>query len=193
MSVVFYKFSSQKEFSTISFDGTGISVFDLKRQIIEAEKLGKGADFDFAVYNSETQEEYKNDHLVIPRATSVIARRLPPSRPGRGNAQYYMAESTTSAGSTAAAAASGSTLARPTHTAGPSRGGWRGGPMSRRFDHVQSKPATKLEAPLQSAVYEGDEGERIEAMFAEHRQLTTDQMEKFVLIFMRSGVVHVRK
>jgi hypothetical protein len=56
MSVVFYKFSSQKEFSTISFDGTGISVFDLKRQIIEAEKMGKGTDFDFAIYNPETLE-----------------------------------------------------------------------------------------------------------------------------------------
>jgi protein MPE1 len=56
MSVVFYKFSAQKEFSTISFDGTGISVFDLKRQIIENAKLGKGSDFDFAIYNAESQE-----------------------------------------------------------------------------------------------------------------------------------------
>jgi hypothetical protein len=44
------------------------------------------------------------------------------------------------------------------------------------------------EAPIQSAVYEGDEGERIEAMFAEHRQLTSDQMEKSVLFSLLFAV-----
>lgn len=35
--------------------------------------------------------EYTKDHELIPRSTSVIARRLPPARPGRGNATKYMA------------------------------------------------------------------------------------------------------
>lgn len=55
-SFVFYKFKSQKEASRISFDGTSISVWDLKKEIIQENKMGKGADFDFAIYNADTEE-----------------------------------------------------------------------------------------------------------------------------------------
>lgn len=55
-SFVFYKFKSQKEPSRILFDGTGISVWDLKKEIIMENKMGKGADFDFAIYNADTEE-----------------------------------------------------------------------------------------------------------------------------------------
>lgn len=34
--------------------------------------------------------EYTNDYAMIPRSSSVLARRLPPTRPGHGNAQKYM-------------------------------------------------------------------------------------------------------
>ncbi|GAA5979468.1 hypothetical protein JCM10908_002935 [Rhodotorula pacifica] len=90
-SFVFYKFKSQREPSRIAFDGTSITVFDLKKEIIAENKMGKGADFDFAIYHADTEEEYTKDHELIPRSTSVIARRLPPARPGRGNALKYMA------------------------------------------------------------------------------------------------------
>lgn len=183
-SFVFYKFKSQREPSRIAFDGTSITVFDLKKEIIAENKMGKGADFDFAIYHADTEEgrlnpllsaapaalprrvcsspaapglarppriplclvqyqsnafhylsstrhactaarraaltrphrvplsgdiareqaltlpflsadsrraEYTKDHELIPRSTSVIARRLPPARPGRGNATKYMA------------------------------------------------------------------------------------------------------
>ncbi len=55
-SFVFYKFKSQKEPSRILFDGTGISVWDLKKEIIMENKMGKGADFDFAIYDADTEE-----------------------------------------------------------------------------------------------------------------------------------------
>lgn len=55
-SVVFYRFKSQKDPSTIQFEGTGISVWDLKKDILAENKLGKGADFDFAIYNADTNE-----------------------------------------------------------------------------------------------------------------------------------------
>lgn len=55
-SFVFYRFKSQKEPSRISFDGTGISVWDLKKEIIMENKMGKGGDFDFAIYNEDTEE-----------------------------------------------------------------------------------------------------------------------------------------
>jgi protein MPE1 len=58
MSVVYYKFKAAKDqdFDVYTFDGAGTSVFDLKREIIRAKKLGKGTDFDLAIYNSQSNE-----------------------------------------------------------------------------------------------------------------------------------------
>lgn len=55
-SIVFYRFKAQKDPSTIHFEGTGISVWDLKKDILAENKLGKGADFDFAIYNADTND-----------------------------------------------------------------------------------------------------------------------------------------
>lgn len=55
-SSVFFKFKSQKEPQRVTFDGTGISVFELKRDIISISRLGDGTDFDLAIYNSDTNE-----------------------------------------------------------------------------------------------------------------------------------------
>jgi len=55
-SFVFYRFKSQREPSRISFDGLSIGVWDLKKEIIHDAKMGKGADFDFAIYNQDTEE-----------------------------------------------------------------------------------------------------------------------------------------
>lgn len=54
-SSVFYKFASQKTESRVTFDGTGISVFDLKKEIILANNLGKANDFDLFIYDSSNQ------------------------------------------------------------------------------------------------------------------------------------------
>ncbi|KAM0808830.1 putative DWNN domain-containing protein [Seiridium cardinale] len=89
-SSVFYKFKSQKEPSRVEFDGTGISVFELKRDIIKLSGLGDGTDFDFAIYTEDGAEEYEDDLAIIPRSTTVIARRLPPAKPGAGRAARYV-------------------------------------------------------------------------------------------------------
>ncbi|KHJ31388.1 putative dwnn domain-containing protein [Erysiphe necator] len=89
-SSVFYKFKSQKEPSRIEFDGTGISVFELKRDIILKSGLGDGADFDLSIFNDDGTEEYDDDTTVIPRSTTVIAQRLPAAKRGAGRAQRYM-------------------------------------------------------------------------------------------------------
>lgn len=89
-SSVYYKFKSQKEPSRVPFDGNEISVFDLKREIISINKLGTGADFDLAIYDPESNEEYGDDTVLIPRSTTVVARRLPPRRPGHGSAARYV-------------------------------------------------------------------------------------------------------
>ncbi|KAJ1330150.1 hypothetical protein BSLG_009680 [Batrachochytrium salamandrivorans] len=64
--------------------------FDLKREIMFAKKLGKGQDFDLALHNAQTKEEYTNDSHIINRNSSVLVSRNPPSRPGKGTAQRYL-------------------------------------------------------------------------------------------------------
>lgn len=55
-SSVFFRFKSQKEPSRITFDGTGISVFELKRDIITTNKLGDGSDFELVISAEDTNE-----------------------------------------------------------------------------------------------------------------------------------------
>ena len=54
-SSVFYKFKSQRDESRVTFDGTGISVFDLKKEIILANNL-KANDFDLHIYDPNTNQ-----------------------------------------------------------------------------------------------------------------------------------------
>lgn len=104
-SAVFFKFKSQKEPQRVTFDGTGISVFELKRDIISISRLGDGSDFDLAIYNPDNNEggdcsdhfrtkltflEYDDDTVIVSRGTTVVARRLPASRPGAGRAARYV-------------------------------------------------------------------------------------------------------
>lgn len=74
-SSVFYKFASQRTESRVTFDGTGISVFDLKKEIILANNLGKANDFDLFVYDSSNQGAYQDS---CPSSTKTL---LPPTPP----------------------------------------------------------------------------------------------------------------
>lgn len=90
-SSVFFKFKSQKEPTRVEFDGTGISVFELKREIILRSGLGDGTDFDLVICADEGMKEvYDDDTTIIPRSTTVIARRMPPKIAGRGGAARYV-------------------------------------------------------------------------------------------------------
>ena len=75
MSSVFFKFKSQREPSRVSFDGTGISVFELKRAIIEINKLGDGTEFDLAIYNEDTNEgASQRSSAFIPISSLMFSR-----------------------------------------------------------------------------------------------------------------------
>ncbi|CEJ93079.1 Putative DWNN domain-containing protein [[Torrubiella] hemipterigena] len=89
-SSVFFKFKSQREPTRVEFDGTGISVFELKREIIIKSGLGDGTDFDLFIYTDDNSEEYDDDTTIIPRSTTVLARRQPAMKPGAGRAARYM-------------------------------------------------------------------------------------------------------
>lgn len=83
--------------------------------------------------------ELKDDSHIIPRSSSVIVKRLPSARPGKGKAAMYVA------GAGGAPATPASEPARQ----GPTGGGansWHKGSMSKRFDgkeehhHVPTPP-----------------------------------------------------
>jgi hypothetical protein len=52
---VYYKFKSSKDYDTITFDGSCISVGDLKRGIFQKQKL-KPTDIDLHLTNAQTDE-----------------------------------------------------------------------------------------------------------------------------------------
>lgn len=89
-SSVFYKFKNSREPERIIFDGTGISVFELKREIITASGLGDGTDFDLHIYpEDQPTSEYDDDTTIISRSSTVIAVRRPAAR-GHGRAARYI-------------------------------------------------------------------------------------------------------
>ncbi|PWZ02703.1 hypothetical protein BCV70DRAFT_203632 [Testicularia cyperi] len=172
---IYYKFKSQKEPSRITFDGTGMSVWDLKREIILQNKMGRGTDFDLGVYNADTNEEYKDDNFLVPRSTQVIVRRLPPSKPGRGSAQMYVADVNGAADSTGASRFAGTANAGGVKPTDAKAAHYRG-PMTMRFDGSGKDPqagassssaSAPSSAPTNSAAAAGtgDEADKIAAMF----------------------------
>ncbi|CAE6426282.1 unnamed protein product [Rhizoctonia solani] len=90
-SSVYWKFKSQKDESRVTFDGPTISVSDLKREIILQNNLiSSASDFDLLIFDPTTEQEYKDDNHQIARSTSVLAKRLPAARPGKGKAAQYV-------------------------------------------------------------------------------------------------------
>lgn len=99
MSQVFYRFGASRTESRVKFDGTHISVFDFKRQVMLDNNLGNGKDFDIvALANGEGRwwgwgaltPELKDDNYQINRSSSLVVRRRPPVMKGRGTAQNYI-------------------------------------------------------------------------------------------------------
>ncbi|GMI95661.1 hypothetical protein like AT5G47430 [Hibiscus trionum] len=74
---VYYKFKSARDFDSIALDGPFISVGTLKERIFESKHLGRGKDFDLVVTNAQTNEEYLDEAILIPKNTSVLIRRVP--------------------------------------------------------------------------------------------------------------------
>ncbi|VEU23364.1 DEKNAAC104455 [Brettanomyces naardenensis] len=94
MAVIYYRFRSQKpdQISTIRFDGTGLTVFELKREIIYANKLLNATDVDLFLYHYEDAgKEYEDDNEVIQRSSTVSVRRTSAGKKGKGNVARYIA------------------------------------------------------------------------------------------------------
>ncbi|OWZ62807.1 hypothetical protein LQV05_003489 [Cryptococcus neoformans] len=177
MSTVFYRWGAGRDESRVTFDGTHISVFDLKREIILNNKMGNGKDFDLSIYDNVTGEELKDDNQQIPRSSSLVARRLPPSLgKGRGSAADYIA------GTTAAEALTGDhrvesharqAMLDKNLTKGIRSAGGTYGSLSKRFDGKEEKPAEKV----QVSTGDKDEDARIQAILAQGAE-TWEQMQE---------------
>ncbi|TFY66257.1 hypothetical protein EVG20_g4833 [Dentipellis fragilis] len=185
-SSVFYKFRSQRDESRVTFDGTGISVFDLKKEIILANNLGKANDFDLAVLDKSSGEEFRDDSHIIPRSSSVIVKRVPAARPGKGKAAMYIGAVGGAASSSDAAGKSGGS--------GGSGSSWYKGTMSRRFDskdehrkdeHPPQKPAA---APLAPVIATGDESAAMNAMFQAQAANWEETQEKMSQLVSRHAI-----
>ncbi|TFK39808.1 DWNN domain-containing protein [Crucibulum laeve] len=159
-SSVFYKWGSRKDESRVTFDGTGISVFDLKREIILANNMGKANDFDLYVYDATSKQEFKDDSIIIPRSSSVVVKRLPAARPGKGKASMYVA-----------GAPGNIPTSEPVQKGGAAGGGstWHKGAMSRRFDGKEESVTPGMTStpsmPVKSSVTKDDEAAAMAAMF----------------------------
>lgn len=90
MSFIYYKFTSEKNSRKVQFDGVSLSAFDLKREIVLQDRLGKDAEnFDLKIFNAQNGDEYREDFDMIPRNTTIKVARTT-GYPGR-NASRYLA------------------------------------------------------------------------------------------------------
>ncbi|KAJ8095271.1 Protein mpe1 [Marasmius tenuissimus] len=168
-SSVFYKFASRKDESRVTFDGTGISVFDLKRDIILANNLGKANDFDLILYDNDTKEEFKDDSAVIPRSSFVIVKRVPAFKTGKGSKiSMYLAGA-----------------ANMIPTSEPVQRGFGTvykGAMSKRFDgrdeQIQTLNAAPNAAPMPTNVAGEEEAAAMAAMFQAQTANWAETQEK---------------
>ncbi|KAJ3929921.1 MAG: DWNN domain-containing protein [Lentinula lateritia] len=155
-SSVFYRFNSRKDESRVAFDGTGISVFDLKRDIILAHNLAKANDFDLKVIDGDSKEELLDDGAIIPRSSFVIIKRVPAARPGKGKASMYVA-GTANMIPTSESVQRGSAFVHR-------------GAMSKRFDGRDDSQTkfgmpSNLATPVKTNVANDDETAAMAAMF----------------------------
>jgi protein MPE1 len=89
-SSIFYKFKNSKELTPLFFEGMSLSVFDIKREIINATGLGTQTDYNLSIFpQDDPNDEIKDDTIMIPRTSSVIAVRRPAPR-GTGRAHRYV-------------------------------------------------------------------------------------------------------
>ncbi|KAH9611027.1 hypothetical protein KSS87_015317 [Heliosperma pusillum] len=74
---VYYKFKSAKNYDSITVIDHFISVLNLKQRIVESKHMTRGTDFDLIVTNAQSNEEYADESMLIPKNTSVSVRRVP--------------------------------------------------------------------------------------------------------------------
>ncbi|XP_058106002.1 E3 ubiquitin ligase PQT3-like isoform X1 [Magnolia sinica] len=77
MNVVYYKFKSAKCYESLAMHDSFISVWNLKEKIVKAKHLERGTDYDLLLTNAQTNEDYTDEEMLVPRNTSVLVCRVP--------------------------------------------------------------------------------------------------------------------
>ncbi|XP_065654974.1 axoneme-associated protein mst101(2) isoform X5 [Hydra vulgaris] len=80
MSSIHYKFRSNLEYNTITFDCQAVSLNDLRDAIMLQKKIAKSPDYTLEITNAQTKEVYNDDDALIPKNSSVIVKRVPIQR-----------------------------------------------------------------------------------------------------------------
>jgi hypothetical protein len=143
--------------------------------------------------------EYTDDSEIIPRSSSVVVKRRPAARPGKGKASMYIAGASNSVPTSEPVQRSGSG-ATPTT--------WHKGAMSKRFDVKEEpssapQPSTVGRPPIDNfvltrtqaakpAAAEDDEASAMEAMFkAQSANWEETQAKMSQLVLPLRLLVHV--
>lgn len=81
-STILYKFRSGQTFESLALPGSAARLFDVKKAIVKAKKLDQGGqlEFDLQVRDANTDQEYVDESMVLPRGTRVVVQRLPAAR-----------------------------------------------------------------------------------------------------------------
>lgn len=157
MSTVFYRWGAGRDESRVKFDGTHISVFDFKRQIMLDNNLGNGKDFDLVVFENGEGEwspskrrptddaELKDDEQQIARSSTLVVRRRPAIMKGRGTAQNYIVGTDASMSLTGEhrIEAHARQAMKDRMNRGAMGSGGTYGSMSKRFDGKEEKKVSK--------------------------------------------------
>ena len=75
-SYIYYKFKSYKDFSTITFEGAGLPLWELKYEIVTQRKMNS-KDFDLLFFEGETEEQLQDEYMQITRNSHIIIHRIP--------------------------------------------------------------------------------------------------------------------
>jgi len=76
VSTINYRFKSYKEYSTITFEGNGIPLWELKHEIVTQRKM-TSKDYALLFYDHETDEQIIDEYAQIPRNSCIIVHRIP--------------------------------------------------------------------------------------------------------------------
>lgn len=55
-SAIHFKFSSARDYDSVTFEGDSMKVADLKVSIVERKKLNSGENFDLEIKDAQTSE-----------------------------------------------------------------------------------------------------------------------------------------
>lgn len=75
-SVIYYRFKSYKDFSALSFEGSSLSLWELKYEIVTQRKMAS-KDFDLLFFDNDTEEQFKDEYCQISRNSYIVVHRIP--------------------------------------------------------------------------------------------------------------------